>query len=107
MTRRRHALLGLAGAVALAISGFGTGGCAEAQPERTVAVSNDEYSLDELFTDQRGNTVYRFFDNGDFRYYVVGPNGVQMLPTTRTVTETTAEPQTIHIERAYGHGHDK
>src|SRR3954451_21441236 len=65
------------------------GGCTqEPRPEQTVQVSNRAYQLDQLFSDPKGNTVYRFYDQGDWRYYVVGPNGVQMLPSTRTVVQT-------------------
>ena len=64
-----------------------TGCTQQPAPEQTLQVSNKGYQLDQLFTDPRGNTVYRFFDQGDWRYYVVAANGgVQMLPTTRTVS---------------------
>jgi hypothetical protein len=67
-------------------------------------VSNAGYHLDELFTDPRGYTVYRFYDYGDYRYYVVGPNGgAQMLPTTKIVTETTADAPIIFIETEHHH----
>jgi hypothetical protein len=65
-------------------------GCTQQPPpEQTLQVSNRGYQLDQLFTDPRGNTIYRFYDEGDYRYYVVSPNGgVQILPTTRTVNTT-------------------
>ena len=67
-------------------------GCqANPQPERRVDVSNVGYQLNQLFTDDRGYAVYRFRDQGDWRYYVVGPDGQsQMLPTTRVVREPNA-----------------
>jgi hypothetical protein len=71
-------------------------GCATpTPPERTLNVSNSGYKLDELFTDGKGYTVYRFYDQGEYRYYVVGPNGAQMLPTTKTVHETDTEVITV------------
>ena len=79
-TRRRAAVLCLiASPAALAV------GCRSAPPpERPVAVSNSGFSLDQLFTDDRGYTVYRFYDKGDYRYYVVAPDGTaQMVPSTR------------------------
>jgi hypothetical protein len=91
--------------VALAAAVIAVGGCTKTLPQRTLQVSNKAYELDELFTDPRGYTVYRFYDSGDYRYYVVGPNGAQMLPTTRTVTETTTSTDTIILERDHDHGH--
>jgi hypothetical protein len=64
-------------------------GCVIApKPEKTVPVSNHAYQVDQLFVDPNGCTIYRFFDQGDYRYYIVGPNGAHMPPTTTTVTET-------------------
>jgi hypothetical protein len=54
-------------------------GCQQPQPERTLAVSNHQYQIDQLFTDPHGVTIYRFWDYGDYRYYAIGPNGVQMI----------------------------
>lgn len=76
---------------ACALSATALTGCAKTTPpERKVEVSNSGFALDQLFTDDRGNTVYRFFDKGDWRYYVVGPDGrAQMLPSTRTARDDT------------------
>jgi hypothetical protein len=35
-----------------------------------------------LFTDPAGNTVYKFVDSGESRYYVVGPHNPQMAAPT-------------------------
>jgi hypothetical protein len=82
---------------------FVTACVAPPEPQRTIQVSNPAYQLDELFTDPNGYTVYRFQDDGDSRYYVVGPGGAQMLPTTRTkyVNETTGN--TVYVQTG---GHD-
>jgi len=53
-------------------------------PEKVLSTSNQSYPLNLLFTDEAGNKIYRFHDQGDYRYYVVGPSGAQMLPSTRT-----------------------
>ena len=73
----------------LAVSIASLAGCkASPQPERKVEVSNAGYELSQLFTDDRGNTIYRFYDRGDWRYYAVAPDGTpQMLPTTRTIRD--------------------
>ena len=60
-------------------------GCASARPEKSEEPSNKGYKVDQLFTDKNGHTVYRFWDAGDYRYYVVSPTGQsQMLPSTRS-----------------------
>ncbi|HEV7302185.1 MAG TPA: hypothetical protein VGN72_22800 [Tepidisphaeraceae bacterium] len=59
-------------------------GCGGTKPDQTLSVSNAGYALDKLFTDPNGYSVYRFYDRGDFRYYVVGPNGAQMVPSSTT-----------------------
>jgi hypothetical protein len=79
-----------------------TGCVAAPKPQQRVQVSNPDYQLDELFTDPRGYTVYRFYDDGDSRYYVVGPNGAQMLPTT--TTKYVTEANTVYVESGGG-GH--
>jgi hypothetical protein len=73
--------------VVLSIPALLAGCAAKAPPpEKRVEVSNVGFQLDQLFTDARGYTVYRFYDKGEYRYYVVGPDGgAQMLPTTKTV----------------------
>ncbi len=65
--------------------------CRQPQPERTFPVSNHEYKIDQLFTDPNGVTIYRFWDYGDYRYYAIGPNGVQMIqsPTHREESIST------------------
>jgi len=78
-----------------------TGCVAAPKPQQRVQVSNPDYQLDELFTDPRGYTVYRY-DDGDSRYYVVGPNGAQMLPTT--TTKYVTEANTVYVESGGG-GH--
>jgi hypothetical protein len=49
--------------------------------------------------------VYRFYDQGDYRYYVAGPNGAQMLPTTHTVADTTTSTEVVTVESSGGKGH--
>ena len=106
MMKSNQTLAAIVLTLPLLITGLG---CARAAPpQRTMQVSNQAYKLDELFTDPRGYTVYRFFDDGDYRYYVVGPGGAQMLPTTKTVTESTADsPEIIFVQRSSDHGHKK
>lgn len=59
-------------------------GCANTSPERTDEPSNKSYKIDQLFVDRNGYTVYRFWDEGEFHYYVVSPKGeTQVLPSTR------------------------
>lgn len=75
-------------------------GCSPYQPptpEQTLTTSNKTYSLDQLFTDRNGYTVYRFCDNGDYRYYVVGNGIAQMLPTTQTVVDTETDVETVDV----------
>jgi hypothetical protein len=81
-------------------------GCSpQIKPERTVPVANKTVELHQLFTDPNGYTVYRFWDQGDYRYYVVGPNGAQMLPsTTRETTDTVTGTQFIPVETHGGNG---
>jgi hypothetical protein len=66
-----------------AAGSFVLAGCGHARtptPEARVGVSNPAYAVDRLFTDERGNGVYRFRDRGEYHYYVVGPGGAQMVP---------------------------
>jgi len=43
-------------------------GCTMRGPEKVLSSSNVGYKVDELFTDPRGTTIYRFYDKGDWRY---------------------------------------
>src|SRR5687767_12206427 len=52
-------------------------------PEAVVPVSNRGYAVERLFTDDRGNTIYRFWDGGQNVYYASGPGGPQVLGTSR------------------------
>ena len=72
-------------------------GCYSQKPERTLPVSNKDYQIDQLFTDNNGCTIYRFYDQGDYRYYLVGPAGAHMLPSTTRVTEASTQTQTIVV----------
>jgi hypothetical protein len=72
-------------------------GCYSPKPERVLPVSNNDYQIDQLFTDHNGCTIYRFYDQGDYRYYLVGPAGAHMLPSTTRVTETPTQTQTIVV----------
>ena len=76
-------------------------------PEKTERTTNHDYEVDMLFTDANGCKVYRFYDCGEPRYYVFGPNGAQMLPTTKTVTETVTETQTVYVDSGGGGDHKK
>ena len=69
----------------------------ESAPQKPLQTSNPGYSVDQLFTDNNGVTIYRFYDMGDYRYYLHGPNGAQMLPTIERVTETVTE--TVYVEK--------
>ena len=57
----------------------GGSGCRGRAPESTLRVSNRAYTIDRLFTDENGCTVYRFYDEGRYHYYVVDPRGAQMI----------------------------
>ena len=61
------------------------GGCLApgAAPEAVVPVSNRGYTVERLFTDDRGNTIYRFRDGGQTVHYAAGPAGTQVLGTPR------------------------
>ena len=61
-------------------------------PEKVLPTSNKDYALNLLFTDENGIMVYRFHDQGDYRYYVVGPTGTHMLPSTRTSYQNSGPP---------------
>ena len=87
---------------ALSLSGCGVLFPAQVPPEKSLPVSNSAYQVDQLFTDKNGCTLYRFFDKGDFRYYLVGPAGAQMLPSTTHVTDTTTD--TVVIDSGTGGG---
>ena len=69
-------------------------GCADVRTpaaEARVGVSNPAYAVDRLFTDDQGNSVYRFRDRGEDHYYVAGPRGAQMVPPpTRPVAVNPA-----------------
>jgi hypothetical protein len=65
-------------------------GCQGAPPERSLKTSNPAYTVDRLFTDPAGNTVYKFVDDGESRYYVVGPNHPQMLQPPKKRDEVGA-----------------
>jgi hypothetical protein len=108
---RRHEIAGLR-VVVVAALGF-LGGCIQGPPpERSIKVSNPAYTVDQLFTDPAGNTVYRFYDNGDSRYYVVGPGGPQMTQprkkeeetSTLDVADTIDAPGGSHSGRHRGDG---
>lgn len=84
----RHRLVArrlLAGLFALGVLASGLAGCRSSpRPERQVEVSNAGFQLEQLFTDERGYTVYRFYDKGAWHYYVISPEGeAQTLPSTR------------------------
>lgn len=48
--------------------------CAKA-PVQTSRTDNSDVPVSVLFTDEDGCKVRRFFDAGNFRYYVTCPNG--------------------------------
>jgi hypothetical protein len=72
-------------------------GCVHAPPaERTIQTSNPGYSVEQSFTDPTGNTVYKFVDSGEPRYYVVGPHGPQMAtPTSKPKRDQSVAPDDI------------
>ena len=70
-------------AAVLVISLLACAGCVGPgpAPEGVVPVSNSGYSVERLFTDDRGNTIYRFRDAGQSVYYASGPGGPRILGT--------------------------
>ena len=77
-------------AAPLVIALLGCAGCMgpAAAPEAVIPVSNTGYSVERLFTDDRGNTIYRFRDAGQSVYYASGPGGPRILGTPiRPATE--------------------
>jgi hypothetical protein len=81
-----------------------TGCVHQPPPQQTLPVSNPSYKIDLLFKDPNGCSIYRFFDQGDYRYYVVGSNGsAQMIPSTHTVTETDTD--TVYVPVPADHHH--
>ena len=72
-------------AAPLVVSVLCSAGCIGpgATPEAVVPVSNRGYVVERLFTDDRGNAIYRFRDAGETVYYASGPGGPQVLGTPR------------------------
>ena len=58
---------------------FAAPGCGSPPPVKTLRVSNPAYTVDELFTDPNGCTVYRFYDQGGYHYYTAGERAGQMI----------------------------
>ena len=83
------------------------GGCIKQPPaEKQVPVSNKGYEVEQLFTDQRGVSIYRFYDMGDWRYYAIGADGAaHMLPTTTRRETTTAGTDSGVLVVPHGHEH--
>jgi hypothetical protein len=80
---------------------FSTGGCIAghpAPPQQTISVSNPAYKVDLLFKDPNGASIYRFYDQDDYRYYIVGPDGAHMLPTTHTVDNSTTDTEIVDVD---------
>ena len=65
-----------------------------AAPEAVIRVSNRGYTVERLFTDDRGNTLYRFRDAGQTIYYASGPGGPQVIgtPTAPSTSGGRVEP---------------
>ena len=85
-------------------------GCSHTPPpvaEKTVPVSNSTYTVEQLFVDPDGSTLYRFYDQGDWRYYAFNPGkGVaQMLPTTHYIVKTETVTETQYVESKSGRHH--
>jgi hypothetical protein len=59
-------------------------GCDDRKAESTVSASNKDYKVEKLFTDDNGCAVYRFSDDGRYRYYVVGPGAKSTASTYTT-----------------------
>ena len=87
----------IASIVVVAAAGLlAVGGCADVRtpaPEARVTVSNPAYAVDRLFTDEQGNSVYRFRDRGGYLYYVAGPRGTQMVPPPTQPAAGTPIPE--------------
>src|SRR3712207_2157168 len=80
-TQRRNRMRTIAAPLVIALLPC-TGCMAPAPaPEAVVPVSNTGYSVERLFTDDRGNTIYRFWDAGQSVYYASGPGGARILGT--------------------------
>ncbi len=75
-----------------AVLGFAAlAGCQHAsRPEKVVPGSNPAYTVEQLFTDANGHTVYRFVDRGSYHYYVTGPRGAQMVEPRAAATGPAA-----------------
>src|SRR5690242_19324567 len=76
-------------------------------PQQTISVSNPAYKVDLLVKDPSGASIYRFYDEGDYRYYIVGPDGAHMLPTTHTVDNSTTDTEIVKVDSGHhggGHG---
>ena len=87
----RHFASYVAAAGLLALAGCG--GVQTPAPEARVGVSNPAYAVDRLFTDEQGNSVYRFLDRGEYHYYVAGSRGAQMIPPPTRPTAVVPAPE--------------
>ncbi|HYE18927.1 MAG TPA: hypothetical protein VEA69_10815 [Tepidisphaeraceae bacterium] len=66
------AVVGLAFACSGCLGGAST---PPPKPEAAVTVSNKDYKVDRLFTDDQKNSIYRFYDQGNTIYYLTHPGG--------------------------------
>ncbi len=62
--------------VILAVTLFAFAACDDAA-EKSIGVSNSNFKVERLFTDDNGYSVMRFEDGGSKHYYVIGPNHLE------------------------------
>jgi hypothetical protein len=70
---------------------------AEKTAEKTAPVSNNNFNVELLFTDQDGYKVYRFRD-GEDRYYVTGPGNLRAMSSHSESDGNTSS--TVHDDIA-------
>ncbi len=66
-------------------------GCAR-EAEKPIKVSNTNFDVEKIFTDENGYSVYRFYDEY-YRYYVTGPN--VMSTQYQVLVGKTTRPESI------------
>ena len=67
------------------------GGCAKQSVSGPAKTNNPAVPVETLFVDPDGNTVRRFYDDGHYHYYVVGPK-------TATVSATQPQNKSSRVE---------
>ncbi|HSI36590.1 MAG: hypothetical protein ACAI43_23950 [Phycisphaerae bacterium] len=78
----RVALLAVVGFASVCSGCFGGASTPPPKPEATVTVTNKDYQVDRLFTDDQKNSIYRFYDQGNTIYYLTHPSGESRVIAT-------------------------